>query len=206
VCDYFQLEDFFTAGLGFDVGGAFLLARGLINRPAELTRLAGSFYGSNDYQALSVARNRLDAVTGITALLAGFGLQAVGYIVTLAANHPIHTGASEALVGAGFAVLALVVAVAAGNYTRRVRLIPLLIEMSHYEMDDTRREFPRAPLLPRWLEALGKKREVGEDDLAFVRRTVNVSDLTVNVNSTAEHPEGRTRRASEPPLEGEVPG
>lgn len=54
----FQVQDFWTAGLGCDLGGAFLLARGLINRPAELTRLAGSFWGSNHYQALSVARNR----------------------------------------------------------------------------------------------------------------------------------------------------
>jgi hypothetical protein len=40
-----QVQDLYTAGIGCDLGGAFLLARGLIDRPAELTRLAGSFYG-----------------------------------------------------------------------------------------------------------------------------------------------------------------
>jgi len=49
---YLQVQDLWAAGLGCDLGCAFLLARGLINGPAELTRLAGSFYGSNRYQAL----------------------------------------------------------------------------------------------------------------------------------------------------------
>ena len=75
---YFQLQDFYTAGGGADLGGAFLLARGLINRPAELTRLAGSFWGSNSYQAVSVAKNRLDALVGIVGIGAGFALAVAG--------------------------------------------------------------------------------------------------------------------------------
>lgn len=200
-----QVQDFWAAGLGFDLGGAFLLARGLINDPAELTRLAGSFYGSRLYQALSVARNRLDGICGVTALLLGFGLQAVGYIVTLASPHRLHTGLTTALVAAAFAVLALVAAVAAGNYVRRARFIPLLIEMSHFTMDGRRMEFPRAALLPDWLETLGEERRLKESNLAFVRRTVGVEDLIVDVPARPGIKEERMRRASEPLLEGEPP-
>jgi hypothetical protein len=191
-----------TAGLGCDLGGAFLLARGLINKPAELTRLAGSFWDSNRYVALSVARNRLDAISGVTGLLVGFSLQAIAYIVTIASPHPLHTGRNAALVATGFAVVTFLVTVAVGNVIRRVRLMPLLIEMSHWTMDDRRMPFPRAALLPGWLEALGKERRPGEDDLAFSRRIAKVEDLTVDVSATAELP-ARTRRASEPPLPGE---
>jgi hypothetical protein len=198
----FQVQDLWTAGLGCDLGGAFLLARGLINRPAELTRLAGSFWGSNRYQALSVARNRLDAIAGVTGLLVGFALQAVGYIVTLATAHRLSTGGKEARIAAALGIAAAVTTVLCGNVLRRVRLLPLLIEMSHYTMNEERMEFPRATLLPGWLEALGREREEGEDDLAYVRRAAGVEDLIVDVPGTNEQPE-RRRRATEPPLPGE---
>lgn len=198
----FQVQDLWTAGLGCDLGGAFLLARGLINGPAELTRLAGSFWGSNRYQALSVARNRLDAIAGVTGLLAGFGLQAVGYIVSLATSHRLSTGDREAVVAAALAIAAAVATVLCGNMLRKTRLVPLLVEMAHYTMDEERMEFPRAALLPGWLEALGREREDGEDDLSYVRRVVGVEDLIVDVSGTSQYP-ARTRRATAAPLPGE---
>jgi hypothetical protein len=182
-----------------------LLARGLINRPAELTRLATSFWNSNRYQALSLARNRLDAIVGVLGLGIGFALQAVGYVASLAAPHPSRTGTLEALVAVALAVLCLILVLATGSLARRYRLLPLLIEMAHFTADEKRMEFPRATLLPGWLEALGHERREGEDDLAFVRRFAKVCDMTVHVTPTAEFPHPRTRRASEPPLEGEPP-
>jgi hypothetical protein len=200
------VQDFYVAGGACDLGGAFLLARGLINRPAELTRLGGSFYGSNAYQAISVAKNRLDAIAGIAGLGVGFTVAGVGYhLAALARAHPLRTGTGEVLVGVGFALLALVLTIVAGHLYRRGRLLALLIEMSRFTMDERRMEFTRAALLPRWLEALGCSRVEGEDDLAFARRVAKVEDLTVDVSQTGEFPYPRTRRASEPPLEGEPP-
>lgn len=203
---YLQLQDFYTAGVGCDLGGAFLLARGLINRPAELTRLAGSFYGSNAYEAISVAKNRLDAVVGVLGLGAGFTLAVVGYLAALATPHTTRTGTPEVLVGAALALFALAVTLAAGHVYRRLRLVPLLIEMARFTMTEERMPFPRAALLPRWLEALGHDRREGEDDLGFVRRAAKVDDLIVDVSQTAAFPYPCTRRASEPPLDGELPG
>jgi hypothetical protein len=201
--DYLQLQDLYTAGIGFDLAGAVLLARGLINRPAELTRLAGSFWGSNAYQAISVARNRLDAVAGVVALGAGFTLQAAGYVASLARQHREHTGTRDAAIAIGLGFFALIAALIAGTAYRRRGLLPLLIEMSRYTMDERRMDFPRAQLLPGWLVALGNARIEGENDLTYVRRVAKVEDLTVDVAQTADFPNPRTRRASEPPLEGE---
>jgi hypothetical protein len=206
--DYFQLQDFYTAGVGCDLGVAFLLARGLINRPAELTRLSGSFYSSNAYQAISVAKNRLDALVGVLGLGLGLGfaLAVVGYLAALATPHVARTGTPEVLVGAAVAVLGIGLTLAAGQLHRRFHLVPLLIEMSRYTMFEERMEFPRVTLLPSWLEALGHDRADGEADLDFVRRVTKVNDLTVDVTQTAEFPYPRTRRASEPPLDGESAG
>lgn len=110
------------------------------------------------------------------------------------------------LVGAAFALFALAVTLAVGQVYRRLRLVPLLIEMAHFTLTEERMPFPRATLLPRWLEALGHQRRGGEDDLAFAQRVAKVDDLTVDVSQTAAFPYPRTRRASEPLLEGEPPG
>lgn len=199
-----QLQDLYTAGIGFDLGGAFLLARGLINAPAaELTRLSGSYYGSNMYQALSVAKNRLDAVAGVAGLGAGFILQAIGYVALVSRPHSTRTGWAEALVAAVFALLALSVTIVLGNTYRRHRLIPLVVEMARWTMRDERLPYPRANILPGWIEALGHERREGEDDLAFVRRVTGIENLVVNVNARPGIEETRTRLWTEPPLEGE---
>ncbi len=75
ILDHLQLTDFFTTGLGFDLAGALLVARGLIADPAELNRITESFYGSNPYQAVSAARDRIDALSGLASLALGFVLE-----------------------------------------------------------------------------------------------------------------------------------
>ncbi|MFL5964071.1 MAG: hypothetical protein ACJ757_14380 [Gaiellaceae bacterium] len=201
-----QIQDFYVAGGGCDLGGAFLLARGLINRPAELTRLAGSFWGSNSYQAVDVAKNRLDALAGLLGIGAGFTLAIIGYLASLASPHSVRTGTTEVLVGAALALLALALTTTTGHLYRRSHLLSLLIEMSRFTMKEERMDWPRAALLPHWMEALGHERHEGEDDRAYVRRVAKVNDLTVDVSQTAEFPYARTRRASEPPLRGEPLG
>ena len=145
VCDYLQLEDFYAAGIGFDLGGAFLLARGLINKPVELTRISVAFYDSNRFIAVNVAKNRLDAIAGVTGLAVGFTLQATGYVALLWTPH--RTGAKEALTGVLLAVLAAVATVVCGTIYRSRGVVPLLVEMSHYTADE-RMPYPRATILP----------------------------------------------------------
>ena len=185
---YFQLQDFYVAGGGCDLGGTLLLARGLINRPAELTRLSGSFYASNAYQAVSVAKNRLDALVGIIGLGVGFTLAVVGYLAALATAHPLRTGTGEVLVGAAVALLALALTLVLGHLYRRSRLLPLLIEMSRFAMHEQHMEFPRAALLPRWLEALGPHPSSRTLLLTSVeeRKLVEVDGLITG--SAAAHP------------------
>jgi hypothetical protein len=198
-CDYFQLEDFFTAGIGCDLGGAFLLARGLINSPAELMRSATAFFDSNRQIALSGAKNRLDAIAGMIGLLVGFSLQAVGYVASLATSHTLRTGASEALVGTGLAALALSVTLITAALVRKYRLIPLLTEMARWRVD-RRFEFPLATALHGFLRAAGFAPHQGEDALAFVRRVANVDDLIVEKH-TGGDPQWEFPRASELPAD-----
>lgn len=198
-----QLQDLYTAGIGFDLGGAFLLARGLINSPAELSRLSGTYFDFNKFQAISVAKNRLDAVAGVSGLGAGFILQAVGYVTLVSRPHSTRTGLDEAFVAAAFALLTLGATVLLGSVYQRRGLTPLLVEMAHWKSDDHRLPFPRAIVLPSWIATLGYERREGEDDLAFVRRVARVENLVVEVKALPGNNETRRRLWTDPPLEGE---
>jgi hypothetical protein len=88
VSGYFQLQDFYVAGGACDLGGALLLAHGLINGPAELTRLSGSFYGSNAYQAVSVAKNGSTRSPASPALASASHVQDLTVDVTQTAEFP----------------------------------------------------------------------------------------------------------------------
>jgi hypothetical protein len=138
-----QVTDFFTAGLGFDIAGAFLVARGLIADPAELNRVAGSFYGSNPYQAVSRARDRIDAISGLAALGLGFLLQGVGYL-SLLAGAGSEMGTSEAVAGAVVMAAASLLTLLAAAGHRKLRHVPLLVEMSRRTLDGGRLDYPSA--------------------------------------------------------------
>lgn len=193
----FQLQDLWTAGLGCDLGGAILLARGLVGHPSQLSRNAGTFFGSGPYQVIGAARDRIDAITGLTGLGAGFVLQATGYIAGLSTPHMTKTGSREAMVGAGFGALTLILVLAAGWLHRRLRLTPTVVEMAKYTFDGTRLEYPQATLLPDWLRALKYEQRHGEDDLAFVSGAVGVKNLIVEDVDTIG---SRRRLWTDPPL------
>lgn len=78
----FSIVDLFVVGLGLDITGALLLVRGLLLPPAAIARLA-TWYGLETGDTLDRCENRVDAIYGGLALLAGFLLQAVGYVLSL---------------------------------------------------------------------------------------------------------------------------
>jgi len=157
-----------------------------------------SFYDSHKYMAVSMARGRIDAITGVTALGIGFFLQAVGYTASLAVVESDRSGSQEAVVGIALLVVSAALVFLAGFVHQKSRLMPTLIEMSRFTADGTREDFPRATLLPGWLEAIGLSRPDDEDDLAYVRRVAGVGDLVVNVAPK------RKRLASEPKFPDET--
>src|SRR5689334_5258333 len=114
----FQVQYLYTAGIGFDLGGAYLLARGLIATPRMLALVSGSYYGSNAYLGVSVARDRLDAISGVSALALGFSVQLVGYLLVLDKVFAQHHGSVNVLFGLACAAVAVALTVAAGEVHR----------------------------------------------------------------------------------------
>jgi hypothetical protein len=101
VNDYLSLTDLFLVGLALDVSGAALLAKGLLISMPMIAEVSATKWGGNQEVSADRCRNRVDAEYGITFLLAGFVLQAVGYLLAL---EGVHTETGERRMAAAAAL------------------------------------------------------------------------------------------------------
>lgn len=84
----FGVEDLFVAGIGFDVVGAWLLARGLVASPGDLALRTASFWGGNPIATASQIEDRVRGQAGVRLLVLGFLLQAVAYAFVIRLDNP----------------------------------------------------------------------------------------------------------------------
>jgi hypothetical protein len=170
-----------------EIGGGLLLGIGLLVGHAELTRRAGAFRSADPHRAVAAARDRVDAISGLVGLAAGFVLQAAAYTADLLTPVDARKGLGEALAGVALGLGGLALAVAGGWMHRRLRLTPTLVEMARYDLDGGRLQHPKGDLLPGWLEAAGRARRDGEDEGAYARRVAGVEKLTTPTDSNVEN-------------------
>ena len=132
----FSITDLFVVGLGLDAAGAVLLAKGLLIDPKTIGKVAGTYWGVNLGETVDRSQNRVDAKYGVGCLLAGFLLQAIGYMLELGgATSP--AGGDHALTAVALGVLA--VALAFGVYfafrRRELKRTLVAIALSKEEKD-----------------------------------------------------------------------
>lgn len=178
MCELFDVQQLFAAGIGFDLAGAGLLVKGLLSSPRDLALKSGSYYNSNPHLGVSVARDKVDALTGLVTLGVGFALQAIGYVVVTA-------GASSSGSAKKALVSALLIALA-GSCTllfwwvgREQRIKRLLVEMARIDLqteEGHRLDLPLGGKLQTLGEVLGYELRTGEDSLAYLRRVFGVRD------------------------------
>lgn len=91
-----SVTDFFVVGLGFDLAGAAILARGLLLGSASIAAL-GTYRGLSHGMTVERCSDRAHAELGLAALGLGFLLQAVGYAAVIGGVKQA-SGMKEALV------------------------------------------------------------------------------------------------------------
>jgi hypothetical protein len=115
-----SVADFFVVGLGFDLAGAAILARGLLLDPASIAAL-GTYCGLSHGMTVERCSDRAHAELGLATLGLGFLLQAVAYAAVIGGAEQA-SGAREIAV----AGLILVVAVAPVIWLWRRSHVPRL--------------------------------------------------------------------------------
>jgi hypothetical protein len=150
-------------------------------RLGEAARTTG-FYGSNHAESFSAAEDRVDAWFGVGVLIVGYFLQAVGYVLELAADNDVRNSGARAVTAALLLVVTILAAWLAWRWTRSRRLRKVLIEMAHWRAPNVRQPPDRDPLpnaerLAAWAEYRGKARDDAEDDRSYVKRVFRVVDV-----------------------------
>lgn len=127
MCDYLSLTDLFLVGLGLDITGAWLLAKGLLISPASISSIAVSRVGGNPETTRDRCSSRVDAEFGILYLAGGFALQAVGYALEISGVET-ETGTGRLLMALGLALIVAVSAFMAYTRLHKGRVDHLVVE------------------------------------------------------------------------------
>ena len=160
----FALEDLFTVGLGFDIAGAYLLAKGLLATPSEIAKQRTfGYYSYNAPDTVAAARDRVDGSIGMRALLLGFLLQAVGYAIGLATASNDEDGSLlRALVGIILCGLAIAAVLVYWRLRRPKAVKSLLVDVSCCDPAEPAMLKPSVQLLVAFGKELGYTLQPGE--------------------------------------------
>lgn len=178
---YIGFEDLFAAGIGFDICGAMLLARGALLSPGELIAATGTYWGANWFARLQAVQNRVDGRFGLAGLAIGFGLQLAGYTF-------IAGLVSDARPSIGRAIVIVAVAMSgfgllwSAHRLLRPRLIDaMIIEVAHIRDVRvgawTKVDVPSATVLQGLGEMLGRARLESESTSDYMQRAWSISDF-----------------------------
>lgn len=113
--------DLYTAGLGAEIAGAVLLAKGLLLSPPQLFDRSRSALDFNPKLVIGLCEDRVDGLFGIRGIAAGFTAQLAGYLVSLT-TAPARHGTEAALVALACAGVAVVLVAAPWSVLRSAQV------------------------------------------------------------------------------------
>lgn len=183
------LQDFFAIGLGLDLAGGYLVARGLLTSDADMAT-ARTFAGWGAQMTVMRARDRIDATFGLLYLGFGFLLQIVGYAAQLARPHTVRPSRGAAV---GFLLLtaaALALALLAHSRAAPGRVRALALRVTLLDGNALPRELPAARELLDLGVELGDDAREGESYGAYARRVWGIE----SVSDPDEIPDETARR------------
>jgi hypothetical protein len=169
-------NDLFAAGIGFDLAGAYLLAKGLLLEPRLLLETAQMRAEYNVTRIVEGCRDRARGEIGVGALLLGFVLQLFGYLASIE-NVKHGSGWQAELIALGFVAAAVGGTVllfaprAIDRVTRR-----LLVQVAR---ENTGGSVADPGLLSLAAGRLGEERRVGEPLGDALRRVYPLDGMSL---------------------------
>lgn len=175
-----SITDFFVVGIGLDIVGAWLVARGLLLPPPAL-KTFGTHAGIGAADVVDRARNRVDAQFGVGLLLLGFAIQLVGYLLILGGTQSGH-GAGHLSAGTAVLVLSMLTAYLAWYLLHQrllkrtlVRIAGAPLRIAGEELTQEREE--NIASLARYAKAAGWQRRPHEHDETHVKRVFGANAI-----------------------------
>jgi hypothetical protein len=173
ISPHLSILDLFIVGLGVEVFGGYLVAKGLLLSPSAL-KVFGTNAGIGIADVVDRVKSRVDALIGLALLILGFGLQFTGYVLQLSGDHSAH---GRNLLVSAIALFALVVGGACvfwllvrGPLFKRglVTVAAAPLEIGEHEVEESHEK------RIEWLASYGKAARwpalAYESDESYVRR------------------------------------
>jgi hypothetical protein len=166
----FELTDLFAFGLGCELAGAYLLARGLLRSPRAIRRRS-TFGGIYPGGVMDDADDRVLASWGVFGLLVGFAVQLVAYLVILGSGTSPEASCGRAAIGAIAALVPGAAILGAERWTHKRRVDTLIVRIAREDLSNgITRDEPDLDLLVKVADWRGEKRCDDESDVAYARR------------------------------------
>lgn len=165
-------EDLFLLGLGFDMAGAYLVSRGLLQSVPQLAGAGGTIWALEKPRIPAAIEDRIRGIVGLVTLIAGFAVQAAGYVLIVGNGRiHFHAGGWQALGGLVFALAPAVGIPLLERLARPRWRNRKLIKVTRFDPSiKALRPKPLAHLLRNCGEELGKAKLEGETDTQYCRR------------------------------------
>ena len=177
-----RVEYLFLVGLGFDLAGALILARGLLIPPADVRRQASTRIGANPFVEFRLAEDKVDAMFGLTYLAIGFALQILGYELSVGADRETSTGICQAAsVGLAFLV-AVTLAFGAWRVLRNYFAVRALRSITRYSGEGKKLDEQDTHTLSVYAVHKGcRERNPNEPTREYLKSTLGVDPETDRV-------------------------
>jgi hypothetical protein len=173
-----SVEDLFVVGISCDIAGAYLVSRGLISSPVQIARRTVALWGGNRRTAIEQAEDRVRGQFGLGALVFGFGLQAVAYLLTIAGSNEGSHDTSRVVVAAALAILPGMLVLGVERAFRQHLLRRNLIGLARWNADERREEaLPSAKILAGFADELGHPRRSDEPDATYALRVFEIEGV-----------------------------
>src|SRR5439155_9132508 len=98
-------SDVFVVGIGLDIAGAYLLAKGLLMGDRQVLGLARTYFDASPDQVVARVDDRIAGTVGVMALVVGFLFQLAGYFI----NSSIRVSTTDASLPRGLVTIGLAV-------------------------------------------------------------------------------------------------
>lgn len=162
--------DLFPVGLGLDLAGATLLARGLFTRPDEFARRFIASRNSFNRFSVRAAEDRAD-VAAVAVLFCGFLAQGIGYVLYIGGAQSKTHGGTARLLAIAFLIVGFLAGFLIPYLTRPRRVHRFLTAFAQYDSRGTKHELPLSEELLGY--AVVMEEHVRHEDYPHVRGSGN---------------------------------
>jgi len=171
-----SFQDVFAFGIGLDIAGGYLIAKGLLLPTRQILNLSTPLLGWSPLVVIARVEDKVSTEIGVAALGLGFAFQLTGYFFgALLGDYP-EPSPLRAFALVGLSLLGILLVLGAHRVWLPTRRRSLLIDIARFDNGGQKHDYPYGTSLERLgVEMPGK--ELGESQDSYAKRVWHVNRI-----------------------------